>query len=120
MDFVREMNPLFVSFNVLTPLPGSRLFAEMKERLDLEEGLKNFDILHTDYPLGRFSSEQLSRIIKKAYRQYYFSLHFARRLLVEFLKNPAMLILWSRCLLKQAGFVYKSVLKTRSQSTCKN
>ncbi|KPK96499.1 MAG: hypothetical protein AMJ95_13900, partial [Omnitrophica WOR_2 bacterium SM23_72] len=68
MDFIRQMNPLYVSFNVLTPLPGSRLFEQIKDKLNLEDDLRHFDILHTDYPLGRFSSQELSGIIKNAYR----------------------------------------------------
>lgn len=111
MDFIRKTNPLYVSFNVLTPLPGSRLFAQMKDKLNLEDGLRNFDILHTDYPLGRFSSQEISWIIKDAYRRYYFSPRFARRILVEFLKNPAMLFFLARCLFKQAGYIYSSILK---------
>lgn len=116
INFARQMNPLFVSFNVLTPLPGSRLFAQLKDKLNLEDGLKNFDILHTDYPLGQFSSQELSQIIKDAYRQYYFSHQFARRILGEFLKNPATLIFLLRCLFTQAGFIYRSIFKVQSSS----
>ncbi len=111
MDFIREMNPLYVSFNVLTPLPGSRLFVQIKNKLNLEDGLKNFDILHTDYPLGRFSSQEISQMIKDAYRRYYFSPRFARRILVEFLKNPGMLFSLVHCLFKQAVYIYRSILK---------
>ncbi|MFH0826972.1 MAG: radical SAM protein [Candidatus Omnitrophota bacterium] len=120
MDFVRKMNPLYVSFNVLTPLPGSRLFGQLKDKLNLEDGLKNFDILHTDYPLGRFSSQELSQIIKDAYRRYYLSPQFARRILVEFWKNPATMFFLLRCLFKQAGYIYSSIFKAQNRSECKN
>jgi radical SAM superfamily enzyme YgiQ (UPF0313 family) len=120
MDFIHEMNPLFVSFNVLTPLPGSRLFGQIKHKLDLVGGLKNFDILHTDYPLGKYSAQELSKIIKSAYINYYFSFNFARRIFVEFLKNPLTVILIIRCLFKQAGYIYKSIIKSKNKPKCKN
>lgn len=111
MNFIKEMKPLYVSFNVLTPLPGSMLFEQIKDKLNLVNGMKNFDILHTDYPLGRYSSEELSGIIRKAYIKYYFSFSFASRVLEEFLKNPKMGFWMIKTLFKQSQYVYISILR---------
>lgn len=113
MDFIREMNPLYVSFNVLTPLPGSMLFEQIKDGLDLVSGLKNFDILHTDYPFGKYSPEELSKIIKTAYINYYLSFGFFKRIMREFFKNPVAGLWIARTLIKQSWYIYKSILKGR-------
>lgn len=113
MSFIREANPLYVSFNILTPLPGSILFEQIKDRLDLADGLKNFDILHTDYPFGKYSSEELSGIIKRAYINYYLSFGFFIRVIQEFFKNPLTGIWIAMTLMKQSGYIYKSVINKR-------
>lgn len=111
MKFISEMKPLYVSFNVLTPLPGSMLFEQIKDKLDLVDGMKRFDILHTDFPLGKYSSEELSGIIRKAYIKYYFSFSFVSRVIEEFFKNPTMGFWMVKTLLKQSRYVYTSILK---------
>jgi len=64
MEFIKEVGPLFVSFNVLTPLPGSQLFEEIKNTIDIN-ALNSFDILHTDFPLGTYSGTDLAGIKKR-------------------------------------------------------
>ncbi len=113
MNFIREANPLYVSFNILTPLPGSILFEQIKDRLDLADGLKNFDILHTDYSFGKYSSEELSRIIKRAYINYYLSFGFFKRVIQEFFKNPFTGIWIAVTLIKQSWYIYKSIINKR-------
>lgn len=110
LKFIREVRPLFVSFNVLTPLPGSRLFDEIKDKIAVEEGLGNFDILHTDFPLGKFTSKELAAIIKKVYIGYYFSFGFMTKIGRECIKNPEMFSWIIKTLFVQAGYIFKSIL----------
>jgi len=109
LDFLKEYRPLFVSFNILTPLPGSRLFDEIKERLTLNV-VKSFDILHTQYPLGRYSAEELSRIIKRAYFSYYFSLGYLIRIAREMTKRPRIILQMVRTGMRQVGYICNSIL----------
>lgn len=111
MKFIREVKPIFVSFNILTPLPGSQLFDNLKDKLNLEKGLVNFDLLHTDYPLGKYSSLELASIIRKAYINYYLSFSFFTRIIKEFFKNPLLCFWILKTLIKQGFYVYKSVVK---------
>ena len=112
LGFVKEYRPLFVSFNVLTPLPGSQLFDEIKDELTLDM-VKSFDILHTQYPLGRYSAEELNRIIKKAYCSYYFSTGYLFRLLREVIKRPYIIFSMLRTGIKQALYIHRSILARR-------
>lgn len=110
MQFIRGAKPLFVSFNVLTPLPGSQLFEEMKEKVDME-ALKSFDILHTNYPLSRYSFGEMSRIIKRAYLSYYFSPGYLVRMAREAIRRPRLIPGMVRTLVVQAWYVYTSILR---------
>ena len=112
MRFIKEMKPLFVSFNVLTPLPGSQLYEQLKNKLKPED-MKSFDILHTRYPLGRYSGEELNQIIKKAYIGYYLSFAFGLKMLEQAFKNPKLVFGLTKMLLKQAFYVYRSILRKR-------
>lgn len=109
MQFVRDVKPLFVSFNVLTPLPGSRLFMDEKDKLDLDQDMKNFDILHTDYALGELSAEELTAIVRKAYRSYYLSVRFAGRLLCKCIEKPKLFYWMMKSVPRQALYLFKSV-----------
>lgn len=111
LSFIHEVKPLFVSFNILTPLPGSYLFRKVKDKLDLVNGLKNFDILHTDYPLGDYSSVELSSIVKRAYLNYYLSLSFLTKVIKEFFKRPKLCVWITKTLFDRAFYIYSSVLK---------
>ncbi|MDP6526104.1 MAG: radical SAM protein [Kiritimatiellia bacterium] len=109
MRFVREVKPLFVSFNVLTPLPGSRLFIDVKDKLDLDQDMQNFDILHTDYVLGEFSAKELTAIVRRAYRSYYLSIRFACMLLRKCIEKPKLFYWMMKSVPRQALYLCKSV-----------
>lgn len=112
MTFIKEMKPFFVSFNVLTPLPGSQLYEQIKDKIKPED-MRSFDILHTKYPLGRYSGEELQQIIKRAYLSYYLSFGFAQKTLEQALRNPKLVFGLTRMLLKQAFYVYRSIFRKR-------
>jgi len=111
MRFIRETKPMFASFNVLTPLPGSQLYEQLKDRLDDDRDLRTFDILHTEYAVGSMTAEETRRRIRRLYRWYYLSPRFAVRLLWEFCRRPANLY-WglSKGLPRQALYLYRSIL----------
>jgi len=110
INFVKEYKPLFASFNVLTPLPGSILFDESKKEISLKQ-LQKFDILHTDFPLGHYSGRELREILKKAYLHYYLSLTYVRRIFKEITKRPLLVFGVLKTLLKQSFYVYKSIIR---------
>lgn len=111
MRFIKELRPLYVSFNVLTPLPGSQLFDSLKDRLDLVNGMKKFDIIHTDMPLGKYSGADLARIIRRAYTGYYCSFDFLRRIAEEFIKDPCNGFCILRTLIRQGMYLRRSLYK---------
>jgi hypothetical protein len=95
------------------------LFEKIKGAIDVAGGMQNFDILHTDYTFGPYSAEEISSIIKRAYRSYYLSMSFAGRILEEFFKDP-MAGLWIvKTLFTQACYMYTSILKDK-KARCKN
>lgn len=114
MDFIRWARPLFVSFNILTPLPGSQLFEQVKEGLEIEQ-LKTFDILHSEIQLGEFTVEELRREVRRAYRGYYLSPYFAGRLVLELARRPSCLGSFLGMIFRQGVYFRRSVLSRRKQ-----
>lgn len=68
LDLIKRVNPDFLTFNIFTPLPGSKIF----KKVDLKgENLENFDLFSAsfcDMDIG-----EIQRIIMNAYRNYYFN-----------------------------------------------
>ncbi len=113
MQYVKRAQPLFVSFNVLTPLPGSQLFDEFKAKIDLSNGLKNFDILHTDFQLGTFTPAELQQIVRRAYLEYYLSAGFLWRVTRQAVRNPRMMLWVLRTLAVQALYLVRTLVPKR-------
>ncbi|MDD5774178.1 MAG: radical SAM protein [bacterium] len=111
MNFIRETNPFFVSFNVLTPLPGSYLFELVKDKLDLRESLKDMDILHTRLSFCDYSVNDLAKIIRSAYKSYYMSFYFLKKIISEIIRNPANIFWITKTIIFQTRYFYISILK---------
>ncbi|HNQ49903.1 MAG TPA: radical SAM protein [Candidatus Omnitrophota bacterium] len=109
MKFVRAVKPRFVSFNVLSPLPGSMLFEQVRAQHDPMSILEDCDILHTKHTFGQYSQKELSRIIRRAYRQHYFSGHFIILMLTEMIRYPYKILPVIRTLFVQARYLYRSI-----------
>ncbi|MFH0916789.1 MAG: radical SAM protein [bacterium] len=61
-EYVRSLKLNFVSFSVLTPLPGTDLYEEVKDRL-IDRDFDHFDFIHTLLPTAL--------PLKQFYEQYY-------------------------------------------------
>lgn len=110
MDLVKRIRPLYVSFNLLTPLPGSQLFLELKEQIDPGK-IKSFDLVSTDYSISKYSNSDLHMILRKAYLSYYLSAGFTISLTKYLVKNPLMLWGMLKTLARQGLYVKRSIIK---------
>jgi len=87
LKLAKEINPTTVTFNVMTPLPGSSLYDEVK-RLDPLIGDGSQHTFSEEHSRGfrnelfcDFTSAELSDIVRRAYRDFYFrSSYFLRQL----------------------------------------
>ncbi len=71
LHLVKRINPDFLTFNVFTPLPGSRIF----KKIDLKgRDLGNFDLFSASF--CDMDIREIQRIIIDAYKNYYFSLFY--------------------------------------------
>lgn len=113
MKFIKEFKPLFVSYNILTPLPGSKLFEEFKNKISLEQA-KRFDFLHTDYPIGQYSGKRLNSILRKAYISYYVSFTYLMRILTEMFKRPRLIFGMLKILLTHSFYIYNSIMRKKT------
>jgi len=65
INLAEEIQPDFVTFNLLTPLPGSEIFETLKPRKKWE----NFDFTSTSF--CGIPSKEMQEIVAEAYRNYY-------------------------------------------------
>ena len=76
--FIKEMNPLTVSFGIHTPYPGTELFREVaKAYPEIEDGIDaSMDKLHIrgffNESFTGLSKEELEKSVSKMYRAFYF------------------------------------------------
>jgi len=111
LDFIRWAKPLFVSFNSLTALPGSMLFTQVKDQLDLQRSLRDMDILHTKPMFCDYTAAELSAIIRSAYMGFYLRTGFLGRALADILRRPRNPLVVGRALALQAAYFYRSIIK---------
>ena len=118
MQFIKDMRPLYVSFNVLTPLPGSQLFNQLKDKLDLDT-VRSFDILHTNFPFGKFSGAELDGIVRRCYLGYYFSPTFLLKIIKTAIAQPHMVFGIAKTMVRQARYLIRSIVFHTSKDAAK-
>ncbi len=105
IDLANELHPDFVSFNALTPLPGSEIYEILKPQGNWEE----FDFSSRSF--CDIPSKELQNIIAKGYRNYYLRLsYFFGR--IKKTKEPARIakqniLFW----LKRSGVLWEFLKK---------
>lgn len=83
IDFALELNPDLAIFNITTPYPGTQMFEWARRNgylrtLDWEE----YDLANSVLTLPTISHDEIDRMYKVAYREFYFRFgYIARRLL---------------------------------------
>jgi radical SAM superfamily enzyme YgiQ (UPF0313 family) len=89
LAFVKEIDPTIITFGITTPYPGTALFEQVQaEHPEIGDGT-DLDLtrLHTDAFFNQFftelSNEELSRNIRRIYREFY----FRPRYLLKWLKR---------------------------------
>lgn len=116
LRLLKRIRPLWVSFNLLTPLPGSQLFLQLKDKLKLDE-VKTFDLVHTDYAVSQhFSTEELKRWLLRGYVYHYLSPQFMWTLTKRCVADPWFLKGLIKTLFRQGLYLWKSVFRNRKET----
>ena len=70
--FVNELDPDFVIFAILTPFPGTEIFAEAKKNGWIEDfNWSHYDMVHAIMPTGTLSREEVQEELYECYRSFY-------------------------------------------------
>ncbi len=84
--FINDLDPDFVIFAILTPFPGTELFAEAKKNGWIEDSnWANYDMVHAVMPTETLSRKDVQEELYKCYRSFYGS--WKRRLQGIFSRN---------------------------------
>ena len=91
INFARELNPTYSTFNIFTPLPGSQLFDEAKNN----KTLLSYDYEKYFNKKGKILKDQLDlavleKSIREAYKKVYFNPRFFIHRIVHLMKNPCL------------------------------
>lgn len=68
--FAKTLNPGSAQFTLLTPLPGTQLWDKVQDRI-VDHNWDNYDCLHPVMQLEHLSPQELSQLLKQAYREFY-------------------------------------------------
>ena len=79
LDFVKELKPDLLMYNIATPLPGTRLFEQAVEAKLVEADYWKKFVLDENYPRIPYLFKDTEEWIGRAYREFYFSPHFLFR-----------------------------------------
>lgn len=74
IDFAIELNPLIANFSMMTPYPGTKVYADVKQHgrmmiQDWEDYV--FFEQQARYEMGEMTGEMVEEMYRKAYRQFY-------------------------------------------------
>lgn len=70
--FAKKLDPDFVQFSIATPFPGTELYRMAKEKgLLLTEDWTKYTVIKPVMRTEELSEEQLKRLIRKAYLDFY-------------------------------------------------
>jgi len=104
--FVKSNNPDFASFNLFTPIPGTKISNSLGEEIDWSE----LDFKTKSF--CRLSDEELQRILKKAYKDFYLNLKYPIRQLFRNNKISDKLRFIKQCLfflIRKEGWLWSFI-----------
>lgn len=71
-EFVNELDPDFAIFAILTPFPGTEIFAEAKKNGWIEDfNWSHYDMVHAIMPTETLSREEVQEELYECYRGFY-------------------------------------------------
>ena len=78
IEFVKEIDPDYASFNITTPYPGTELWDRIKDKLNIGEDFSSYDVEKTlekadqNSLFCNLSTEELNNLYNLAYKEFYF------------------------------------------------
>jgi anaerobic magnesium-protoporphyrin IX monomethyl ester cyclase len=70
INYATHIDPTYAQFSILTPFPGTKLFAMIKDRI-LHFNWELFDGAHSVLRLDYLTKDQIEGLLKKAYKKFY-------------------------------------------------
>ena len=70
IDFSKKLNLSFAQFSVLTPMPGTHLYDEVRDKIT-DKNWDNYDGLHNVFTLNHVPKKKVEKFVYKAYASFY-------------------------------------------------
>lgn len=91
INFAKELNPTYTIFSIFTPLPGSELFDEAKEKgALLTYDYDNYYNKTKQLLKNQLGIATLKKLIGEAYKKTYFNPKFFLHRIMHLIKNPSL------------------------------
>lgn len=92
IDFAKELNATYTTFNIFVPFPGSEIFNELKDNGKLYRG--NYENYSCDKKRKLVSDQldfvTLEKLVREGYREIYLNPRFFRDIIIHLVKNPSL------------------------------
>jgi anaerobic magnesium-protoporphyrin IX monomethyl ester cyclase len=86
-EFANDLDPDFLMFGILTPFPGTEVYAEAERNGWIEDhNWNHYDMIHAIMPTETLSTHQIQEELYGCYRDFYGS--WSRRFQGLFSSNP--------------------------------
>jgi anaerobic magnesium-protoporphyrin IX monomethyl ester cyclase len=86
-EFANDLDPDFLMFGILTPFPGTEIYAEAERNGWIEDkNWSHYDMIHAIMPTETLSTHQIQEELYGCYRDFYGS--YSRRFQGLFSNNP--------------------------------
>jgi anaerobic magnesium-protoporphyrin IX monomethyl ester cyclase len=86
-EFANDLDPDFLMFGILTPFPGTEIYAEAERNGWIEDrNWNHYDMIHAVMPTETLSTRQIQEELYGCYRDFYGS--WSRRFRGLFSRNP--------------------------------
>ncbi len=119
IDFAKDLDPDIAIFNITTPYPGTKMFTWAKENGYLRTlDWNDYDLANSVMQLPTVSAEEINRMYKTAYREFFFRPGFLLRRLLRMrsLGDIKMNLQALRSIMFVRGTALSSSAKARSVS----
>ena len=84
IDYAKYLNTSFAQFSVWTPYPGTPVFSEYKDKINVEK-YENFDQYQLVYNHKLFNKDEIRKYLSKAYTAYYLRINWLMKYIKSFI-----------------------------------
>jgi hypothetical protein len=77
LAYARQVNPTYANFNIVTPYPGTKFFAQFKDQI-ADFNFKNYDVYHAVLKYQHLTPQRVMELHGWCFERFYFRMRYLR------------------------------------------